>query len=80
MKEARDKCIKCKGRDFELMSFRPDVAIEFGTFYLGDPVTPKLSVCLGCGYSEIFIDDTKDLTDIRKFSQAKKAKTTSEGI
>jgi len=65
------KCSKCDGNKFAKMNFRPDVALEFGTYYLGDSVLPKLKVCLSCGFSEIWIDGEKDLEDIRKFTEAR---------
>ena len=76
MKESGE-CPKCNSDGIEPMALRPDVAVEFGTFYLGDTVSPKLYVCLSCGYSEIWIDSAKDLEDIRKYA-ASKGKSGSE--
>lgn len=76
MKESGE-CPKCNGDGIEAMPLRPDVAVEFGTYYLGDTVSPKLYVCLSCGFSEIWIDSAKDLDDIRKYAAARQKSSTT---
>jgi predicted nucleic-acid-binding Zn-ribbon protein len=70
MKNA-EKCPKCHGTKIESMDFSANVFLDFGTYYLGDLVIPRLYVCLKCGYSECWVDKTKDLKDIRKFAKAR---------
>jgi predicted nucleic-acid-binding Zn-ribbon protein len=60
------KCPKCSGTSVEPMGFHSNVALNFPTYYLGDMVVPKLYICTNCGYGEIWIDQEKDLSDIRK--------------
>lgn len=66
------KCPKCKGTKIEPMSYLSPVALDFGTYYLGDRVIPTLYVCLGCGYCETWIKSKDDLSDINKYAASKK--------
>jgi predicted nucleic-acid-binding Zn-ribbon protein len=66
-----EKCPKCKGTNVEAMHLSSKVALDFGTYYLGDMVIPKLYVCLNCGYCETWIDSQKDLDDIKKFTESR---------
>lgn len=52
------------------MKLSSGVFLDFGTYFLGDMVIPRVYICLDCGYSETWIDSEKDLKDIRKFRQA----------
>ena len=65
------KCPKCSGTEIEPMELNSNVFIHFPTFYLGDRITPRLYICLKCGFSECWIDSSQDLVDVRKFAQAK---------
>lgn len=69
------QCPKCGGEDIRPMNFHPSVALDFSTYYLGDLVIPKLHICLACGYSEMWIDSKKDLTDVQNYFKAHDAST-----
>lgn len=68
----KGKCPKCSGKEIESLTFLPSAALEFPTYYLGDIVVPKLYICTACGYAETWVDNDKDLDDIRKFFKSRK--------
>ncbi|MBX9685071.1 MAG: hypothetical protein K2X27_00140 [Candidatus Obscuribacterales bacterium] len=76
MKES-ETCPKCTGTQIEPMNFQNSVALNFGTYYLGDLVVPTLFVCVDCGYCESWIVNQKDLEDIRKYGQKRKSTNPS---
>jgi predicted nucleic-acid-binding Zn-ribbon protein len=65
------KCPKCASKSIRSMDMNASVSIDFGTYFIGDLVVPKLYVCLNCGYGECWIASGKDLDDIRKFAETR---------